>query len=204
MRVLLIDAYDSFVYIVKNYIDVMGHDSEIVRWDHVRLDAVVNYDAIILGPGPGHPTECGYLDIIRHAEGKVPIFGICLGMQAIAQFYGLPVVQAEKRLHGKISTIRCSGTNCFSGLPNEFKVTRYHSLIADDSAQQENSPLKVTARSLEDNYIMGLKHQDWCIEGVQFHPESICSEYGYRILENFFFQSMMTRLLRDGYYAISA
>lgn len=186
MKVLLIDAYDSFVYIVKNYIDVMGHETTILRCDKVDPKSVLDYDVVVLGPGPGHPTECGYLEIIRQAEGKVPLLGICLGMQAIAEYYGLPVVPAASRLHGKLSTIKNDGTGCFSGLPAEFKVTRYHSLIADDSAGLENNPLCVTARSVEDNYIMGLRHREQPIEGVQFHPESICTEHGYRVLENFF------------------
>jgi len=186
MKVLLVDAYDSFVYIIKNYIDVMGHETKIVRCDKVEVKDLECCDAIILGPGPGHPTECGYLNILQYAEGRKPVFGICLGMQAIAEYYGLPVVPAAHRLHGKRSKIHNDGTCCFSELPNEFEVIRYHSLIADDSRKTVKYPLRVTARSHEDNYIMGIKHCDYYIEGVQFHPESIRSEYGYQIISNFF------------------
>lgn len=186
MKVLLIDAYDSFVYIVKNYIDVMGHDTEIVRCDAVNYDCLENYEAIVLGPGPGHPTECGYLKIIELAEGKIPVLGICLGMQAIAEYYGVSVIPATNRRHGKVSNIETDGTSCFSGLPKVFEVTRYHSLVADESNINNETPLRVTARSLDDNYIMGLRHKNFYIEGVQFHPESIKTQHGYQVIANFF------------------
>ena len=188
MRVLLVDAYDSFVYIVKNYIDVLGHQTTIVRSDHLDHNSLLSYNAVVLGPGPGHPNEWGYDAIIQAVEGKVPLFGICLGMQAIAAFYGMRIVQASRRLHGKRSIISHDGKACFRHLPEKFKVTRYHSLIVEDSISGESSPLEISARSLDDNYIMALRHSLRMIEGVQFHPESIYSEHGAQILENFFLQ----------------
>lgn len=186
MKVLLIDAYDSFVYIVKNYMELIGLDVDIIRNDRVDLSTLSTYQAIVLGPGPGHPSECGYFEIIQHAEGNIPIFGVCLGMQAIAEFYGIPVKPASSRQHGKVSRINNDTKGCFENLPSSFKVTRYHSLVAKEEPFIDTSPLEVTARSVKDNYIMGLRHKTYCIEGVQFHPESITTEYGMEIISNFF------------------
>ncbi len=184
MKILLIDAYDSFVFIVKNYLEVLKHDVRVVRCDAFSHEDLLYADIVFLGPGPGHPTECGYLQIIETLEGVKPIFGICLGMQAIAEFYGIPVIQADSRQHGKVSEIHNTGEGIFSGLPSKYNVTRYHSLVANKS-DFEASKLKITATSTLDSYVMALKHDTYPIEGVQFHPESIATEYGLDILKNF-------------------
>lgn len=184
MKILLIDAYDSFVFIVKNYLENLNHDVCVLRCNAITSDDLLHADIVFLGPGPGHPTECGYIDIIERLEGVKPIFGICLGMQAIAEYYGIQVIPANSRQHGKVSQIHTTGEGIFSGLPSNFNVTRYHSLIADKSSF-EGSQLKVTATSSLDNYVMALKHNKYPIEGVQFHPESITTEYGLDILKNF-------------------
>ncbi|OCG42674.1 anthranilate synthase component II [Gilliamella sp. Bif1-4] len=186
MKVLLIDAYDSFIYIVKNYIENIGINVDVIRNDKVELISLQDYQAIILGPGPGHPIESCYIDILGAAEGILPIFGVCLGMQAIAEYYGLSVNPAISRQHGKTSLIRNDMKGCFTNLPSEFLVTRYHSLVVDENLITSDTPLVITARSLNDNYVMGLRHKNYLIEGVQFHPESISTEYGMNIFENFF------------------
>ncbi|UTM58647.1 aminodeoxychorismate/anthranilate synthase component II [Photobacterium sp. CCB-ST2H9] len=186
MKILLIDAYDSFVYIVKNYIEVIGFQTDVVRCDKVNLESLNDYHAIILGPGPGHPCESGYLDIIRRVEGKIPIFGICLGMQSIAEFYGVSVKPAVNRVHGKVSLIEHDQMGCFQQLKSPLKVTRYHSLIASRDDIKSDSELVITSESIDDNYIMGIRHKAFVIEGVQFHPESISTERGADILINFF------------------
>lgn len=185
MKILLIDAYDSFVYIIKNYLERMHHQVDIVRCDKIINNTLLTYQAVILGPGPGHPGECGYLEVIAQLEGRLPIFGICLGMQAIAEYYGVTVSPASSRQHGKVSSIINDGCGCFTDLPKEFNVTRYHSLIADRD-KFAHSLLQVTAISQLDGYVMALKHPELPIEGVQFHPESITTENGFRLIENFF------------------
>lgn len=186
MKILLIDAYDSFIYIVKNYIENIGIDVDVIRNDKVQLSSLQDYQAIILGPGPGHPLDSGYIDIIGAVEGILPIFGVCLGMQAIAEYYGLSVNPAMSRQHGKTCFIRNDMKGCFINLPSEFSVTRYHSLVVDEKLITSESPLVISALSLNDNYVMGLRHKNYLIEGVQFHPESISTEYGMNIFDNFF------------------
>ena len=185
MKILLIDAYDSFVYIIKNYLNVLLCDVDVVRCDKVDTARISNsYNVIILGPGPGHPKESGYLDILTAFENKKPIFGVCLGMQAIVEHYGIPVGMANHRRHGKTSDITHTGAGCFIGLPNPLKVTRYHSLIVDEN-QFNHQALDITARANDDGYIMGIKHKRYAIEGVQFHPESVTTEKGTDIFSNF-------------------
>ncbi|GLR10937.1 aminodeoxychorismate/anthranilate synthase component II [Mixta theicola] len=190
MKFLLVDAYDSFVYIIKNYIENIGLDIEVVRCDKIDITDLEKYQAIVLGPGPGHPTECGYLDIIRHSEGKIPILGICLGMQAIAEYYGVPVTPAVSRQHGKVSKIENDAGGCFRGLPSVFNVTRYHSLVAERKYFNDTIPLVISATSMKDGYVMGIRHKKYCIEGVQFHPESVTTEYGKEMIRNFFLQAI--------------
>lgn len=186
MKVLLIDAYDSFVYIVDHYLQTLGHDVDVIRCDRIDHSTLHIYDAVVLGPGPGHPTACGYLDVINQLEGKTPIMGICLGMQAIAEYYGVKVVQAKRRQHGKVSRITTDQKGCFSNLPEEINVTRYHSLVASRSEFTQETPLLVSAVSLLDGEVMGIRHIQHTIEGVQFHPESITTEYGLEMMKNFF------------------
>lgn len=186
MKILLVDAYDSFVYIIFQYIKSLGATVDVVRNDKLTFAEIEvrNYAGIILGPGPGHPSACGYVELINHFKGKIPIFGVCLGMQAIAVAFGGEVVKAQQVRHGKTSSVLHRNTDCFIGLANPVTVTRYHSLIAKSATLPQNE-LKVLARSIDDDYIMGLKHHDYNISGVQFHPESIGTENGLTIFSNF-------------------
>ena len=186
MKVLLVDAFDSFVYVVKNYVDLLGVDTTMVRVNRLtQVDPLV-FDAVILGPGPGRPEECGYLGLLDQVAGWKPVFGICLGMQAIAVHAGARVVRASSRQHGKVSRIRNDGKGCFEGLPDTFDVTRYHSLVADETSVSQVADLEISARSLLDGYVMGLRRDRSLMEGVQFHPESIGSQYGHQVIANFF------------------
>jgi len=190
MKFLLIDAYDSFVYIIKNYIERLQLNVDVIRCDELKFACLTEYHAIILGPGPGHPRECGYLDVIKYVEGKVPVLGICLGMQAIAEYYGVRVRPTLSRQHGKISKIENDKLGVFMGLPSRFNVTRYHSLIAERDDFSESSLLQITATSLKDGHVMGVRHKNFCIEGVQFHPESVTTEFGIDMFRNFFLKAI--------------
>ncbi|MDF7675448.1 aminodeoxychorismate/anthranilate synthase component II [Neisseriaceae bacterium ESL0693] len=185
MKILLIDAYDSFVYIIANYLQVLQCDVDVIRHDKLQLEKLdKKYDGIVLGPGPGHPRESGYLALLQGYADQLPIFGVCLGMQAIGEFYGVPVVKAEHRRHGKVSEITHDGKGCFTGLPSPMKVTRYHSLVVND-AVLPNRDLMITARADDDGYVMGIRHGVYPVEGVQFHPESVATEEGMMIFSNF-------------------
>jgi anthranilate synthase/aminodeoxychorismate synthase-like glutamine amidotransferase len=185
MNILLVDAYDSFVYTIDQYLQSLGAAVDVVRNDQLDFAniAAAGYDAIVLGPGPGHPRECGYVEMIQYFKNRLPIFGVCLGMQAMALAFGGEVVCAAHRMHGKVSQIEHDGLGCFAGLPSPLSVARYHSLIACE--QTLSDALQISARSLDDHYIMGLRHTGLPIEGVQFHPESICTDHGLDILANF-------------------
>ncbi len=182
---LLIDNYDSFTYNLVHYFGELGADVEVRRNDVLTADEALAMQpqGIILSPGPCDPDQAGIcLELIEKATGKLPIFGVCLGHQSIGQAFGGKIVRAPAPMHGKISTITNTGKGVFEGLPESFEVTRYHSLTIDP----ENLPdcLEVTARS-EDGVIMGVQHKDFPIHGVQFHPESIASEHGHKLLDNF-------------------
>ncbi len=182
---LLIDNYDSFTYNLVHYIGELGAACEVIRNDQISTaDALaMKPKAIVLSPGPCTPNEAGVcLDLIREAAGKIPILGVCLGHQSIGQAYGGKVIRAPIPMHGKLSTIRHSGEGIFEGLPETFEVTRYHSLIVERKTLPDC--LKVTAET-DDGLIMGLQHVAHPVHGVQFHPESIASQEGHRILENF-------------------
>lgn len=185
MKILLIDAYDSFVHIIYQYLLSLGHDVTVIRNDKVNLTEVesANYQCIVLGPGPGHPQDCGYLALIDYFKNKLPLFGVCLGLQAMALYFGGNVIKAEHLMHGKTSLVRHNNQGCFEGCANPMTVTRYHSLIAEESTLP--SELVISARSLDDQYIMGLQHSGFPIEGVQFHPESIGTQNGIEIFKNF-------------------
>ncbi len=184
MKILLIDAYDSFVHTIYQYLLALHAEVTVVRTDHMDFAKIEaeQYDLIMMGPGPGHPTECGYVKLIHHFQGKIPLFGVCLGMQALAIAFGGQVVKAKHLMHGKTSQISHTNEGCFVGLPNPLTVTRYHSLIAKEDTLP--SDLIITARSLDDHYIMGLRHRHLPIEGVQFHPESIGTEEGMALFQN--------------------
>jgi len=185
--ILMIDNYDSFTYNIVQYCLELGADLKVIRNDELSVDEIekLNPEKIILSPGPATPDDAGVcLDVIKHFQGKIPILGICLGHQSIAQAFGGDVIRAKNMMHGKTSKIKvCEETTLFKGLPNEFTQTRYHSL----SVKEETLPscITITSRSLDDNEIMSLEVKDKNIYGVQFHPESIMSEYGYEMIDNF-------------------
>jgi len=185
--ILMIDNYDSFTYNIVQYCLELGADLKVIRNDELTVEEIdkLNPEKIILSPGPATPNEAGVcLEVIEHFQDKTPILGICLGHQSIAQVFGGEVVRAKNMMHGKTSKIKVIKDNVmFNNLPKEFTQTRYHSL----TVKEETLPSIVipTARSLDDNEIMALQIKDKPIYGVQFHPESIMSEYGYEILDNF-------------------
>ncbi len=181
--VLVIDNYDSFTYNIVQYLGELGQDIQVYRNDQISLEEVraLNPDHIIVSPGPGDPDEGGISnEVIRQLGPRIPVLGVCLGHQCIGQVFGGRVVRATRPMHGKVSPIRHVGRGLFSGLPSPFQATRYHSLIVVDAP----ACLEVTAVTAEEE-IMGLRHVDYPITGVQFHPESILTEHGHRLFENF-------------------
>ncbi len=184
-RVTLIDNYDSFTWNLVHYIGALGADVRVYRNDAITTAEVLAQapDAIVLSPGPCTPREAGIcLQLIEASAGRVPLFGVCLGHQAIGEAYGGEVVRAPEPVHGKLSDIHHEGVAVFRGIPSPFLATRYHSLVvAADSLPQE---LVVTARTTG-GLIMGLAHRRHPVYGVQFHPESILSEHGHDVLKNF-------------------
>lgn len=184
-KVLVVDAYDSFVHIIRNYLVNCGLEATMVRNDKLSLSDIDEhgYDFILLGPGPGHPSEAGYVEIIRRYRGVMPILGVCLGHQAIGLAFGCRVAQAKHLMHGKVSRIEHQGTGVFEGLPDDFQATRYHSLVVDEEGLSPD--MEVTATSQDDGYIMGMRHRRLPIEGIQFHPESITTPSGIRLFQNF-------------------
>ena len=180
-RILVVDNYDSFVYNLVQYLQQLQAETIVLRNDEVTPDQVTEYDGVLLSPGPGTPEEAGAcVDIVREA-GEVPIFGVCLGLQAIGVAYGGVVGRADELLHGKTSQVFHEGAGVLAGLPSPFTATRYHSLaIAQDTVPDE---LQVTART-DAGVIMAARHRDLPVEGVQFHPESVLTEGGHRMLAN--------------------
>ena len=182
---LLVDNYDSFTYNLFHYLGELGANVIVKRNDELTADDVLALkpEAVVLSPVPCTPNEAGIcLDLIRKADGKLPILGVCLGHQAIGQIYGGTIVRAPEPMHGKVSRIHHTGKSVFRGLNNDFEATRYHSLtIAPDSIP---ASLEVTATS-SDGVIQGVMHKTHPVHGVQFHPESIASENGHALLQNF-------------------
>jgi len=187
IMVLMIDNYDSFTYNIVQYCRELGADLKVIRNDEMSIDEIkaLNPEKIILSPGPSTPDDAGVtLDVIREFGDNTPIFGICLGHQSIAQAYGADVVRAKNMMHGKTSQVKIEGeTPIFRELPEEFRATRYHSLSVDKDTLPE--AIEVTSYSLDDDEIMSLQIKEKPIYGVQFHPESIMSEYGHEMLDNF-------------------
>jgi len=183
--ILLIDNYDSFTYNLFHYLGQLGADVVVMRNDELSAaDALaMKPEAVVLSPGPCTPNEAGIcLSLIEQANGQVPILGVCLGHQAIGQVYGGRIVRAPEPMHGKVSRIRHTGKSVFRGLNNDFLATRYHSLtIAPETMPAK---LEVTATS-DDGVIQGVMHKSHPVHGVQFHPESIASENGHALLQNF-------------------
>ena len=185
-RVLVIDNYDSFAYILVQYLGELGIEPIVFRNDKVTIEQLeeINPDSFLISPGPGTPADAGLsLDLIHRFKSEKPIFGVCLGLQCIGQAFGGEIVRAPKVMHGKTSSISHSDEGVFRGLPTPFQATRYHSLIVDRESLPNS--LEITAQS-EDGLIMGLRHKHFKIEAVQFHPESILTDNGHTILESFF------------------
>lgn len=185
MSILLIDNYDSFTYNLYHYL-IQAGESEVVvkRNDQITISEIekMNPRGIVLSPGPCSPSEAGIcLDVVKNFKGKIPIFGVCLGHQTIGQSFGGKIVKTYP-MHGKISEIFHEGKNLFKSLPSPFKATRYHSLIIEKESCPKN--LKITATT-KDGIIMGVANESLKIYGVQFHPESIASEFGHQIIKNF-------------------
>jgi anthranilate synthase component 2 len=185
MRILLIDNYDSFTWNLVHLIGGLGADVVVRRNDAITVTEALSddYDAIVLSPGPCTPNEAGIcLDLVREGTGTKPIFGVCLGLQAIGQVFGGDVVRAPLPMHGKISAIRHQSRGMFRGINGPIQATRYHSLVV--SRQTCPAALDIEAES-DDGLIMALSHREFPVQGVQFHPESIASEHGATILRNF-------------------
>jgi anthranilate synthase/aminodeoxychorismate synthase-like glutamine amidotransferase len=183
--ILLIDNYDSFVYNLARYVSELGERPVVRRHDAIGIEEIVELapSHVIISPGPCSPREAGIsTELVRRVGASIPILGVCLGHQCIGAAYGGEIVRAGAPMHGKVSKIHHSGTGLFSGLPTPFMATRYHSLvIAPDSVP---SSLQVTARS-EDGEIMAVQHAEHPVYGVQFHPESVLTQHGYRLLDHF-------------------
>lgn len=183
--VLMIDNYDSFTYNLVQYLSEIGAEVQVYRNDAVTLEEIarLNPSHIVLSPGPCTPNEAGIcLDLIARFAGEIPILGVCLGHQAIAQAFGGRVVRAARLMHGKTSPIHHDGRTIFRGIPSPFTATRYHSLIV---APEDLPPVLAVSAWTAEGEIMGLRHRELPVEGVQFHPESILTEYGKELLQNF-------------------
>ena len=182
---LMIDNYDSFTYNLVQYFGELGETVRVYRNDAISLDGVARLkpDRIVISPGPGTPAQAGVsLDVIREFAGKTPLLGVCLGHQAIGEAFGGRIVHAKRQMHGKVSPVHHYGTGVFEGLPNPLACTRYHSLALDRTSLPEC--LEITAWC-DDGEIMGVRHKTFDVEGVQFHPESILTECGRDLLNNF-------------------
>ena len=182
---LMIDNYDSFTYNLVQYLGELGEDIRVFRNDKITIPEIekLNPEKIVISPGPCTPKEAGIsINVIKHFAGKIPILGVCLGHQSIGAAYGGDIINAQRLMHGKTSIIHHDGKTIFAGLPNPFEATRYHSLII----KKETLPgcLEITAWTDRDE-IMGVRHKEFIIEGVQFHPESILTKVGKDLLGNF-------------------
>ena len=183
--ILLIDNYDSFVYNLARYLAEMGCETRVTRNDCIRVADVRSLapSAIVISPGPCTPREAGVsVEIVRELAGTIPILGVCLGHQAIGAAFGAAIVRAPEPVHGRTSDVHHSGEGVFAGLPNPLRATRYHSLIVDESTLPDD--LRITART-GDGLPMALEHRTWPVFGVQFHPESVLTRPGLKLIENF-------------------
>ena len=189
MKFLIIDNYDSFVYNIAQRLGELGVTSDVIRNDHLTVEQIKNgnYDAIIISPGPGTPDDKRYFgvckQVIQELGPTTPILGVCLGHQGIISCFGGKVVNAGNVRHGKTSQIKHYDDSMFSGIKNPFRATRYHSLVGDKTIIPDS--LKVTAVAEDDGEVMGVTHKKYLVEGVQFHPESIMTDEGTKILGNF-------------------
>ncbi|MEM2273585.1 MAG: aminodeoxychorismate/anthranilate synthase component II [Candidatus Bathyarchaeia archaeon] len=189
MRVLIIDNYDSFIYNLAQYVGELGGEPIVYRSNEITLEEAIKIkpDRIILSPGPSHPANRKYfgvcLELLGSLSKHTPTLGVCLGHQGIIYAFGGRIIQAKRIMHGKTSLIAHDGLSVFRSVENPFRATRYHSLVGDERSLP--TCLKITARSLEDGEIMGVRHKIYPIEGVQFHPESILTFEGKKIIKNF-------------------
>jgi anthranilate synthase component 2 len=184
-RVLVIDNYDSFVYNLVQYLGELNAEPLVKRHDAITIDEVENIspDALLISPGPGNPKQAGIsVDLIKWAAGKIPVLGICLGHQCIGEAWGGKIIHAPQVMHGKTSLISHNETGLFKDIKSPFKATRYHSLIVDPTSFPNE--LEITAKT-DDGLIMGLRHREFEIYGLQFHPESVLTSYGHKLIENF-------------------
>lgn len=196
---LMIDNYCSFTYNIVQYFGELQQDIKVLRNDETTLDEIRSLapKAIILGPGPCSPTEAGVtLPILNELSGEIPILGVCLGHQAIGQAFGGQVVRAGEVMHGRLSPIHHLDTGVFAGLPSPFNATRYHSLVIDKNTLPDCLELTAWTQNTDGSIeeIMGVRHKTLAVEGVQFHPESILSEHGYRIFNNFLARHRLAKL----------
>jgi anthranilate synthase component II len=182
---LMIDNYDSFTYNLVQYLGELGEDVRVYRNDQITVEEIAQLRPghIVISPGPCTPNEAGVsVDAVKHFGGKIPLLGVCLGHQGIGQAYGGRIVHAKRIMHGKTSMIHHTGEGVFADLPNPFEATRYHSLVIERESLPEC--LELTAWT-DDGEIMGVRHKDFAVAGVQFHPESILTEHGHQLLGNF-------------------
>ena len=185
IKLLMIDNYDSFTYNIVQYFGELGAEVEVFRNDEITLEGIAARapDRLVISPGPCSPNEAGIsVAAIQHFAGKLPVLGVCLGHQAIGAAFGGKIIRAQELMHGKTSVIATTQEGVFAGLPGHFTVNRYHSLAIERASCPE--VLKVTAWT-EDGEIMGVRHRELAVEGVQFHPESILTEHGHAMLQNF-------------------
>lgn len=182
----MIDNYDSFTYNLVQYLQCLNEEVVVRRNDEITLKEIKVMDPlmIVISPGPRTPNEAGIsLDVVRNFKGEVPILGICLGHQTIGQAFGCKIIHGKEPVHGKVHEITHNSTGVFKGLSNPLNVTRYHSLVIDGNAMPKE--LEITAKTI-DGEIMGVRHKQYLVEGVQFHPEAILTEQGMELLENFY------------------
>ena len=185
MKIILIDNYDSFTFNLYHYVSSLGVTVDVIRNDEITHKQIIKnkYDKIIISPGPGNPNQSGNcIKIVKALYKKIPILGVCLGHQIIGQVFGSKIIQANKLMHGKISVIKSKKIGILKNLPSEFVATRYHSLIIDKKTL--SNQLEITSET-KDGIIMGVMHKEYNIHGVQFHPESIKTIIGIKILKNF-------------------
>ena len=182
---LMIDNYDSFVYNLKAYIQELGREILVKRCDEITLEEIEHMqpEGIILSPGPKRPWDAELcMEVTERFQGQIPILGVCLGHQVLGHCCGAIVQKGERPMHGKVTELKNNGTGVFAGLPEKYKVTRYHSLVVKKESVPEEYQIDAVS---EDGAVMGISHKTWPVYGVQFHPEAVLTEYGHELLENF-------------------
>ncbi|MCK6258780.1 aminodeoxychorismate/anthranilate synthase component II [Fictibacillus sp. KIGAM418] len=187
MKVLLVDAFDSFVYVIAHYYEKLGATTRVVRVNEDPLESYYNWepDVLVLGPGPGTPSDHGYLDILSKVKDSQVVFGVCLGYQAIGEFFGWELVHAPTIEHGKKSRIIHDSKGVFSGIPSPINVVRYHSLAIENTYNVDDLVVCASTTCIDNKeVVMGIRHKTRPIEGVQFHPESIGTDFGFELIAN--------------------